>query len=286
MMKGILLAGGQGQRFKPLTNSVSKHLLPIYDKPVIYYSLSLLFLAKIKNILIVCKQLDLENFKNTLGDGRRLGVKLSYAVQNEPKGIADALIIGKKFIGRDSVCLTLGDNFFYGQSLANTILQAKKAKKGARILALQVKNPSQFGVINYKNNKIISIDEKPKKPKSNFIIPGMYFYDNEVLKYVSRLKPSNRNELEITDLNKMYLKKNKLLSFKLGRGVAWLDTGNPDSLLAASNFVYSVEKLQGFKIACLEEIAFKNKWINKKSILNSIDKKLFSIEYYRYVRNL
>ena len=285
-MKGILLAGGQGQRFKPLTNSVSKHLLPIYDKPVIYYSLSLLFLAKIKNILIVCKQLDLENFKNTLGDGRRLGVKLSYAVQNEPKGIADALIIGKKFIGRDSVCLTLGDNFFYGQSLANTILQAKKAKKGARILALQVKNPSQFGVINYKNNKIISIDEKPKKPKSNFIIPGMYFYDNEVLKYVSRLKPSNRNELEITDLNKMYLKKNKLLSFKLGRGVAWLDTGNPDSLLAASNFVYSVEKLQGFKIACLEEIAFKNKWINKKSILNSIDKKLFSIEYYRYVRNL
>ncbi len=286
MMKGILLAGGQGQRFKPLTNSVSKHLLPIYDKPVIYYSLSLLFLAKIRNILIVCKQLDLENFKNTLGDGRRLGVKLSYAVQNEPKGIADALIIGKKFIGRDSVCLTLGDNFFYGQSLANTILQAKKAKKGARILALQVKNPSQFGVINYKNNKIISIDEKPEKPKSNFIIPGMYFYDNEVLKYVSRLKPSNRNELEITDLNKMYLKKNKLLSFKLGRGVAWLDTGNPDSLLAASNFVYSVEKLQGFKIACLEEIAFKNKWINKKSILNSIDKKLFSIEYYRYVRNL
>ena len=285
-MKGILLAGGQGQRFKPLTNCVSKHLLPIYDKPVIYYSLSLLFLAKIKDILIVCKKRDLESFKNTLGDGRRLGVKLSYAIQNEPKGIAEALIIGKKFIGRDSVCLTLGDNFFYGQSLANTILKAKKAKKGARILALQVKNPSQFGVINYKKNKIISIDEKPKKPKSNFIIPGMYFYDNEVLKYVTRLKPSKRNELEITDLNKIYLKNNKLLSFKLGRGVAWLDTGNPDTLLSASNFVYSVEKLQGFKIACLEEIALKNKWIKKKSILNLIDKKLFSIEYYKYVKNL
>ena len=285
-MKGILLAGGQGQRFKPLTNSVSKHLLPIYDKPVIYYSLSLLFLAKIKNILIVCKKRDLESFKNTIGDGRRFGVKLSYAIQNEPKGIAEALIIGKKFIGRDSVCLTLGDNFFYGQSLANTILKAKKAKKGARILALQVKNPSQFGVINYKNNKIISIDEKPKKPKSNFIIPGMYFYDNEVLKYVTRLRPSNRNELEITDLNRIYLKNNKLLSFKLGRGVAWLDTGDPDTLLSASNFVYSVEKLQGFKIACLEEIALKNKWIKKKPILNLIDKKLFSIEYYKYVKNL
>ena len=284
-MKGILLAGGQGQRFKPLTNCVSKHLLPIYDKPVIYYSLSLLFLAKIKDILIVCKKRDLESFKNTLGDGRRLGVKLSYAIQNEPKGIAEALIIGKKFIGRDSVCLTLGDNFFYGQSLASTILKAKKAKKGARILALQVKNPSQFGVINYKNNKIISIDEKPKKPKSNFIIPGMYFYDNEVLKYVTRLKPSKRNELEITDLNKIYLKNNKLLSFKLGRGVAWLDTGNPDTLLSASNFVYSVEKLQGFKIACLEEIALKNKWISKKHIISSI-KFYGNCDYSNYLKKL
>ena len=261
-MRGIILAGGLGTRFKPLTDSISKHFLPIYDKPVIYYSLSLLFIAKIKDILLICKKNDLSHFKASLGNGKRFGVKISYAIQEKPKGIAEALIIGKKFVGKDNVCLILGDNFFYGQSLSSTINKAKNYKHGARILALQVNNPNDFGVINFRKNKIISIEEKPLKPKSNFIIPGMYFYDNKVLQYIDTLKPSKRNELEITDLNKIYLKKNKLKAFKLGRGVAWLDTGNPDNLLSASNFVYSVEKLQGFKIACLEEIALKNKWIS------------------------
>ncbi len=285
-MRGIILAGGLGTRFKPITNAISKHFLPIYDKPVIYYSLSLLFIAKIKEILLICKKNDLSHFKNTLGNGKKFGVKIDYAIQEEPKGIAEALIIGKKFVGKDNVCLILGDNFFYGQSLSATINEAKKYKYGARILALQVNNPHDFGVINFKKNKIISIDEKPLKPKSNFIVPGMYFYDNKVLQYIDTLKPSKRNELEITDLNKIYLKKNKLKAFKLGRGVAWLDTGNPDNLLSASNFVYSVEKLQGFKIACLEEIALNNKWITKNKLIKSIDKKLFNIDYYKYIRNL
>lgn len=285
-MRGIILAGGLGTRFKPLTDSISKHFLPIYDKPVIYYSLSLLFIAKIKDILLICKKNDLSHFKASLGNGKRFGVKISYAIQEKPKGIAEALIIGKKFVGKDNVCLILGDNFFYGQSLSSTINKAKNYKHGARILALQVNNPNDFGVINFRKNKIISIEEKPLKPKSNFIIPGMYFYDNKVLQYIDTLKPSKRNELEITDLNKIYLKKNKLKAFKLGRGVAWLDTGNPDNLLSASNFVYSVEKLQGFKIACLEEIALKNKWISKNKLIKSIDKKLLTIEYYKYIKNL
>lgn len=285
-MRGIILAGGLGTRFKPITNAISKHFLPIYDKPVIYYSLSLLFIAKIKEILLICKKNDLSHFKNTLGNGKKFGVKIDYAIQEEPKGIAEALIIGKNFVGKDNVCLILGDNFFYGQRLSASINEAKKYKYGARILALQVNNPHDFGVINFKKNKIISIDEKPLKPKSNFIVPGMYFYDNKVLQYIDTLKPSKRNELEITDLNKIYLKKNKLKAFKLGRGVAWLDTGNPDNLLSASNFVYSVEKLQGFKIACLEEIALNNKWITKNKLIKSIDKKLFNIDYYKYIRNL
>ena len=286
MMKGIILAGGLGTHFKPITNSVSKHFLPIYDKPVIYYSLSLLFIAKIRNILLICKKSDLSNFKSILGNGQKFGVKISYEIQNKPNGIAEGLIIGKKFIGNDDVCLTLGDNFFYGQSLSSTINQAKQYKSGARILALQVNNPHNFGVINFRKNKVISIEEKPKYPKSNFIIPGMYFYDNKVFHLLKNLKPSKRNELEITDLNKMFLKKKQLKAFKLGRGVAWLDTGNPDNLLSASNFVYSVEKLQGFKIACLEEIALKNNWIKKRNLIKNIDNSLLSIDYFKYIKNL
>ena len=212
-MKGILLAGGEGSRFRPITNSISKHFLPIFDKPVIYYSLSLIFLAKIRDILIICKESDLENFKKILGNGTNFGVKISYSIQKHPNGIPEAFKIGEEFIGKQSVCLTLGDNFFYGQSLSKTILKAKNKKTGARVLAIQVNNPKDFGVINFNKNKIVSIDEKPKKPKSNFIIPGMYFYENSVVDYVKNLKPSKRNELEISDINKIYLKKKKIKSF-------------------------------------------------------------------------
>jgi len=285
-MKGILLAGGEGSRFRPITNSISKHFLPIFDKPVIYYSLSLLFLAKIKDILIICKENDLENFKKILGNGKNFGIKISYSIQKHPNGIPEAFKIGKEFIGKESVCLTLGDNFFYGQSLAKTILKAKNTKLGARILAIQVNNPKDFGVINFRNNKIVSIDEKPKKPKSNFIIPGMYFYENSIVDYVKKIKPSKRNELEISDINKIYLKKKKIKAFKMGRGIAWLDTGTPESLISASNFVYSVEKLQGFKIACLEEIALNNNWISKNFLKKILKKQNYKTSYYDYIRKI
>ena len=284
--KGIILAGGHGTRMSPLTKAVNKQLLPIYDKPLIYYPLSILMLAKIKDILIIVNKGQLTQFKKILPDGKNLGIKINYAEQKYPRGLPEAFIIGKKFIGKDSVALVLGDNFFYGQNLTEKLKECTKLQSGAKIFIHPVSNPSHYGVVKInKKNKILKIIEKPKKYLSNFAITGLYFFDNNVVKYTDSLKPSKRNEIEIVDLLKKYNKKNKLSVEFIGRGGAWLDTGSIKDFYDASAFVSTLENRQGLKIACLEEIAFGNGWINKKQIKSAI-KFYGKCDYSNYLKKL
>ena len=267
--KGIILAGGSGTRLHPITLGVSKQLLPIYDKPLIYYPLSILMLSGIRDILIISTPEDLPNYKKLLGSGNNFGINISYEEQKVPDGIAKAFIIGEKFIGLDKVCLILGDNIFYGHGLETILKESVNQSYGATIFGYHVINPQSFGVVEFDNSgRAISIEEKPKNPKTNFAVTGLYFYDNEVIKISKKLKPSYRGELEITDVNNAYINSGKLKVKLLGRGFAWLDTGTHDTLLEAGQYVKTIEKRQGLKIACLEEIAYKNGWINKKTIKN------------------
>jgi glucose-1-phosphate thymidylyltransferase len=284
--KGIILAGGKGTRMSPLTKAVNKQLLPIYDKPLIFYPLSILMLAKIKNILIIVNKGQLDQYKKIIPNGDNLGINITYKEQETPKGLPDAFILGEKFIQKSNVALILGDNFFYGQNLSSSLINSAKLKKGAKILLYKVNNPELFGVakINDKN-KIISIKEKPKKFISDFAITGLYFFDNKVIEYSKKLKPSKRGEIEIIDLLNKYKKTNSLYAEFLGRGGAWLDTGSMEDYYKTSMFVSAVENRQGVKIACLEEIALNNKWIDKKQIKKSI-KFYGNCNYSKYLSNL
>ena len=284
--KGIILAGGKGTRMSPLTKAVNKQLLPIYDKPLIFYPLSILMLAKIKDILIIVNKGQLEQYKKILPDGKNLGIKISYLEQNEPRGLPDAFVIGEKFIGKENVAMILGDNFFYGQSLSKLLLANTKLNKGARVILHKVLKPELFGIAKMNNqNKIIKIQEKPKKYFSDLAITGLYFFDNNVVKYAKRLRPSKRGEVEIVDLLNFYKSKNKLSAALIGRGGAWLDTGSMDDFYKTSNFVSAIENRQGLKIACIEEIAFNNKWIQKKDLKKSI-KFYGNCEYSKYLSKL
>lgn len=285
-MKGIILAGGSGTRLYPLTECVSKQLLPVYDKPMIYYPLSVLMLAKIREILIITTKEDQDGFIRILGNGNQFGVNIEYAVQDKPEGLAQAFIIGEQFIGNDDVCLILGDNIFWGQGFSYLLDKAVNNKNGATVFGYKVSDPERFGIAEYDENKeVISLEEKPNKPKSNTAVTGLYFYDNEVVKLAKEVKPSARGELEITTLNEMYMKKKSLKIEILGRGYAWLDTGTFESLIEAGLFVQTIEKRQGYKIACLEEIALSNKWIGQKSLEISI-KKYSKNTYGNYLRDL
>ena len=285
-MKRILLAGGFGTRLYPLTKAVSKQVLPIYDKPMIYYPLSVLMLADIRDILIISTNRDILIFQELFGNGSQIGLNLSYAVQEYPKGIAEAFILGEDFIDNDNVCLILGDNIFYGHDFVKLLNNASNNKSGATIFGYRVSNPQDFGVVEFdSNNKVISIEEKPKNPKSNYVIPGIYFYDNKVCDIAKNIKPSKRGELEITDINLEYLK-NKSLSIEImGRGIAWLDTGTTKGLINASNFVYSIQSRQGLYIACLEEIAYNKGYISKEHLLN-LSRPLINTDYGKYLENL
>lgn len=285
-MKGIILAGGKGTRLYPMTKVVSKQLLPVYDKPLIYYPLSILMLAEIDEILIISTPNDTPIYKELLGDGSRLGITIEYAVQEEPKGLAQAFIIGEEFIGNDSVCLILGDNVFYGQNFPNMLLNAKAKKSGATIFGYPVKNPKSFGVVEFDDNgKVISIEEKPENPKSNYAIPGLYFYDNSVCEIAKSIKPSKRNELEISSINSVYLEKGQLDVTLLGRGMAWLDTGTPEGLLKAAEYVQTIQSMQGLYISCIEEIAWRKGFITTEK-LKEIGEELKSTEYGQYLINL
>jgi len=284
--KGIILAGGKGTRMSPLTKAVNKQLLPIYDKPLIFYPLSILMLAKIKDILIIVNKGQLDQYKKIIPNGNNLGIKITYKEQATPKGLPDAFILGEDFIGNANVALILGDNFFYGQNLSTTLLNLSKLKKGAKVLLHKVANPELFGVAKINNKKkIVSIKEKPKNFMSDLAITGLYFFDNNVINYAKKLKPSKRGEIEIVDLLNKYKKNNKLYADFLGRGGAWLDTGSMEDYYKTSTFVSSIENRQGLKIACLEEIAFNNKWINKKHIRNSI-KFYGNCDYSKYLSKL
>jgi len=284
--KGIILSGGMGTRMSPLTKAVNKQLLPIYDKPLIFYPLSILMLAKIKDILIIVNKGQLEQYKKIIPNGDNLGIKITYKEQDSPKGLPDAFILGEKFIGKDNVSLILGDNFFYGQNLSSMLLKGSKLKKGAKVILHKVLKPELFGVAKVNNSKkIISIKEKPKKFISDLAITGLYFFDNNVVNYAKSLKPSKRGELEITDLLKKYKDKNILKAEYLGRGGAWLDTGSIEDFYKTSLFVSAIENRQGFKIACIEEIAYINKWIDKKQILKSI-KFYGNCEYSNYLKKI
>ena len=284
--RGIILAGGNGTRLSPLTKVTNKQLLPLYDKPIIYYPLSILMLAGIKKILIITKPDETIIYKKLLGDGRRFGINLTYKEQNKPEGLPQAFLIGKNFIKKNGVALILGDNFFYGQGLALRLRQSLKKNRGSTIFLYPVKNPTQYGVVELdKTNKVKKISEKPKKTKSNLAITGLYLFNNKVVKLSEKLRPSKRNELEITDLIKSYKRKNSLIVEQIGRGGSWLDTGTAKDLFDASLFVSTIEKRQGLKIACLEEIAFRNKWITKSSIIKSI-KFYGNCDYSNYLKKL
>ena len=283
--KGIILAGGMGTRMSPLTKAVNKQLLPIYDKPLIFYPLSILMLAKIRDVLIIVNKGQLDQYRKLIPDGKKLGMKINYIEQDKPRGLPDAFILGKKFIKKDNVAMILGDNFFYGQSLSKMLFDCVKIKKGAKVVLHKVSNPEKFGVATVKGKKILSIKEKPKNSKSDLAVTGLYFFDNKVVKFANKLKPSKRNELEIVDLLNSYRKINQLSSEFLGRGGAWLDTGSIEDFYKTSNFVSAIENLQGFKIACLEEISLNNNWINKKKIYEAI-KFYGNCDYSKYLKKI
>ena len=285
-MKGIILAGGSGTRLYPLTKAISKQIMPIYDKPMIYYPLSVLMLANIREILIISTPRDLPVFEELLGDGSQLGIRLEYKVQEHPNGLAEAFIIGEEFIGDDNVCLILGDNVFYGAGFSGLVEEAAILKKGAVVFGYPVKDPRAYGVVEFdKNGKAISLEEKPENPKSNYAIPGLYFYDNTVVKKSKSIKPSTRGELEITTINEEYLKEGKLNVKQLGRGITWLDTGTHESLLQAANYVETVQNRQGYYIACIEEIAYRKKWINEIQ-LRQIADTMLKTDYGKYLMDL
>lgn len=285
-MKGIILAGGSGTRLYPVTKAISKQITPIYDKPLIYYPLSVLMLAGIKDILVISTPRDIGTFEELLGNGSDLGLKIEYAIQEHPNGLAEAFIIGENFIGDDACALVLGDNMFYGHGLTGIVKEAAKRETGATIFGYYVNDPKSFGVVEFdENGKAISLEEKPEKPKSNFAIPGLYFYDNTVVEKAKAVKPSHRGELEITTLNEMYLNEGTLNVLSLGRGMAWLDTGTHDGLLEASNFVKTIQSRQGVMVACLEEIAYKNGWISKEKV-EELAKPLLKSHYGEYLMNL
>ena len=267
-MKGIVLAGGSGTRLYPITKSISKQIIPVYDKPMIYYPLSVLMLAGIKEILIISTPQDIHLYENLLGNGDDLGIKLVYAIQPSPDGLAQAFIIGEKFIGNDSVCMVLGDNIFYGFDFSRTLREAAKLEDGATVFGYYVNDPERYGVAEFDaNGKVLSLEEKPAQPKSNYAVTGLYFYSNDVVEKAKGLKPSKRGELEITDLNRLYLDEERLSMKIMGRGMAWLDTGTHDSLLEASNFIATIENRQGLKVACLEEIAYRYGYISREQLL-------------------
>ena len=285
-MKGIILAGGKGTRLYPLTMSISKQILPVYDKPMIYYPLSVLMLANIREILIISTERDLPVFKELLKDGSEFGLKLEYKVQEKPNGLAEAFIIGEEFIGDDNVALILGDNIFYGSGFTGLLEEISKIENGAAIFGYPVKDSRAYGVVEFdETGKAISLEEKPENPKSNYAIPGLYFYDNTVVEKAKNVKPSARREIEITTVNEMYLSEGKLNVKNLGRGVAWLDTGTHDALLEAANFVQTVQKRQGFYIACIEEIAYAKGWINKEQLLK-LAEPMMKTEYGKYLEAL
>ena len=283
--KGIILAGGMGTRMSPLTKAVNKQLLPIYDKPLIFYPLSILMLAKIRDVLIIVNKGQLDQYRKLIPDGKKLGMNINYIEQDKPRGLPDAFILGKKFINKDNVAMILGDNFFYSQSLSKMLFDCVKIKKGAKVVLHKVSNPEKFGVATVKGKKILSIKEKPKNSKSDLAVTGLYFFDNKVVKFANKLKPSKRNELEIVDLLNSYRKINQLSSEFLGRGGAWLDTGSIEDFYKTSNFVSAIENQQGFKIACLEEILLNNGWIKKKEILKSI-KFYGNCDYSKYLEKI
>jgi glucose-1-phosphate thymidylyltransferase len=285
-MKGIVLAGGSGTRLYPITKGVSKQLLPIYDKPMIFYPLSVLMLAGIKDILIISTSEDMEGYQRLLDDGSQFGINISYEIQPSPDGLAQAFIIGEEFIGDDNVCLVLGDNVFYGQSFTEKLLSAATRDKGSTVFGYQVKDPERFGVVDFDESmKVLSIEEKPEKPKSNYAVTGLYFYDNDVIEIAKSIKPSARGELEITCVNNTYLERGDLNVEILGRGFAWLDTGTHDSLLEASSFVQTIEHRQGLKVACLEEIALNQGWLTAQQV-NELSKPMLKNEYGKYLQSL
>lgn len=285
-MKGIVLAGGSGTRLYPLTRGVSKQLLPIYDKPMVFYPISTLMLAGIKDILIITTPEDSDGFKRLLGDGSEFGINLEYAIQQSPDGLAQAFIIGEEFIGSDSVCLVLGDNIFYGQSFSKTLKNATERDSGATVFGYQVKDPERFGVVEFDADmKVISIEEKPTNPKSKYAVTGLYFYDNRVVQFAKQVRPSVRGELEITSINEMYLNDDSLNVELLGRGFAWLDTGTHESLHQASSFVQTIEHVQGLKVACLEEIAWRQGWLSSADI-ERLAKPMLKNEYGQYLQKL
>ncbi len=285
-MKGIILAGGAGTRLYPLTKSISKQIIPVYDKPMIYYPLSVLMLAGIHEILIISTPKDLHLYEDLLGNGSQLGIKISYEVQPSPDGLAQAFLIGEQFLGNDKACLILGDNIFYGHGFGKVLLETASLEEGAIIFGYFVNDPERYGVVEFNSKgEVLSIEEKPKKPKSNYSVPGLYFYDNDVVEKAKTLKPSARGELEITDLNRLYLEEKKLKVKLLGRGMAWLDTGTHESLLQASNFIQTIEERQGLKISCIEEIAYKRGYITKEQLIK-LAKPLMKNQYGQYLMNI